>query len=203
MHPISGSGRYSFKRTLDTLPVAVLAIDEEGRVEAANEEALRLLGKDMSQVEGRLRGEVMECQYSHLAEGCGNTIHVHGCQIQSIVGSTRSTSMPVVRKKTYLSIQSPEGLKTLEYHVSTEKLPNGTVLLRIDDVSLPPHRKFMLSQYLIPNITGGAEQPGAGTVSSGTPSCPCSIDKFLPYLPNYKIQETKLWTCGSSAFPKD
>ncbi len=123
----------SLSSFLNTIDAPLLAVDEDVRTLAANGLALQALGKRIAQVEGRRGGDVMECQYSRLPEGCGRTIHCSGCQIRRSVNYTRETGEPLLRVKAYMSIQTPQGIRNYDYFVSTERLDAGVVLLRIDD----------------------------------------------------------------------
>lgn len=127
------SDKFRFRDFLESIDAPLLAVDAGGRAITANTVALKTLGKGMPQVEGKLEGEVMECEYSRLPGGCGRTDHCLGCQIRRSVDHTRSTGESQVRTKAYMSIQAPEGVKRYDYYVSTEKLDSDVVLLRIDD----------------------------------------------------------------------
>jgi len=126
--------RTAIRGLLSTLEGPVLAVDGEGRIISANWLARQALGKEHSQIENRLGGAVIECQYSHLPEGCGKTIHCTGCQIRGSVNFTRETGKACQRVKAQQGIMTPTGVKTFCYYVSTEKLADETVLLRIEEV---------------------------------------------------------------------
>ena len=93
---------------------------------SANTSALLAFNKDYSEVAGKLGGEVIECIYSHLPEGCGKTIHCTGCQIRGSVNHTRTTGEPLRRTKAYQYIMTRTGVKTFDYHISTESLEDRT-----------------------------------------------------------------------------
>ena len=125
--------KLGLKDFLETIDAPVLAVDEEGRAITVNGPALRVLGKESAHVEGRLGGQVMECDHARLPEGCGKTIHCSGCQIRMSVNHTRRTGEPLIRARAFMSIQTPDGVKEFDYFVSTERLETGVTLLRIDD----------------------------------------------------------------------
>jgi PAS domain-containing protein len=129
------SSRTSIRDFLNKITAPVLAVDGEGRAIAANDLALGALGKTLDQVEGRLGGEVIECEHAYAPEKCGNTIHCTGCQIRGSVNHTRATGESLIGVRAFQHIMTPTGVKTFEYHVSTEKLRDGTILLRIDEAA--------------------------------------------------------------------
>jgi transcriptional regulator of aromatic amino acid metabolism len=125
--------RTAIRTFLNTLDAPVLAVDGDGRAISANRLALAALNKDHSEIADRLGGEVIECQYSYMPEKCGKTIHCTGCQIRGSVTHTLRTGEPLVRVKAYQHIMTLTGVKTFNYLISTEKLGDTTVLLRIDE----------------------------------------------------------------------
>jgi hypothetical protein len=130
--------RTAIRSFLNTIDAPVLAVDGEGRAISANRRALLALNKEHDEIADRLGGEVIECEYSRLPEKCGKTVHCTGCQIRGSVNHTRATGEPLVRVKAYQHIMTPTGVKTFDYSISTEKLPDGTILLRIDDAREVP-----------------------------------------------------------------
>jgi hypothetical protein len=127
------SDRKSIRKFLDSIDAPVLAVDGEGRAISANRTALLALNKGYEQVAGRLGGEVIECQHSYRPEGCGKTVHCTGCQIRGAVNHTRATGSPLSRAKAYQPIMTPTGVKSFDYYISTERLGDGTILVRIDE----------------------------------------------------------------------
>src|SRR5208337_2660831 len=125
--------RTAISSFLNTIDAPVLAVDGEGRAISANRLALVALKKEHSEIADKLGGEVIECEYSYMPEKCGKTIHCTGCQIRGSVNHTRSTGEPLMRVKAYQHIMTPTGVKTFDYYISTEKLGDNTVLLRIDE----------------------------------------------------------------------
>jgi hypothetical protein len=126
--------RTAISSFLNTIDAPVLAVDGEARAISANRLALLALNKEHSEIADKLGGEVIECQYSHLPGGCGKTIHCTGCQIRGSVNHTCATGEPRTRVKAYQHIMTPTGVRTFDYYISTEKLGDNTILLRIDEV---------------------------------------------------------------------
>lgn len=116
---------------LESLPVPTVLVTEEGAVNSANSSALSLLGKRPAQIQGQQGGDVFECTYAELPEGCGKTVHCSGCTIRNTVMDTWETGEPHPRVPAYLQ-QSPSGEPgRLELLISTEK-QGGMVFLRIE-----------------------------------------------------------------------
>jgi hypothetical protein len=128
------TSRTSINAFLNRLEFPVLAVDGNVRVISANTPALLALKKERTEIEHRLGGEVIECIYSAQSGGCGKTLHCTGCQIRMSVNRTNTTGEPLTQVKAYQHIMTPLGAKQIDYYISTEKLGDGTVLLRIDDV---------------------------------------------------------------------
>ena len=116
---------------LDGLGVPVLLADGDGVVELANKPLLELLGKEPSQVRGRRGGDVFECAYARLPEGCGRTVHCSGCAIRRAVTETFTTGKSLYGVRAYLNRGAATQLLQLGLVISTEKAW-GMVLLRID-----------------------------------------------------------------------
>ena len=127
---------------LDGLGLPVLVADGDGVVELANRPLLELLDKDPSQVRGQRGGNVFECAYARLPEGCGRTVHCSGCAIRSAVTETFITGKSLHKVRAYLNRDTDAELSQLGLLISTEKAW-GMVLLRIDRIGLqenPPEQ---------------------------------------------------------------
>jgi PAS domain-containing protein len=118
---------------LETLVEPVILVDGDVRFVAANTAAQRFVGKDPAMIYDRLGGEVLECVYADLPEGCGSTIHCEACEIRNSVTATLTTGENVQRAPAYQDLKTPEGVRRVRLLVSTEKVGDA-VLLRIDDV---------------------------------------------------------------------
>lgn len=118
---------------LDGLGVPVLVADSDGVVELANKPLLELLGKDPSQVGGQRGGDVFECAYARLPEGCGRTVHCRRSAIRRAVTETFITGKSLHKVRAYLNRDTATELLQLGLLISTEKAW-GMVLLRIDHI---------------------------------------------------------------------
>ena len=82
---------------LDSLKLPVVVVNGVGAVVTGNDQARTMLGKELTEIEGYKGGEVFECAYARLSDGCGNTIHCSGCTIRTTVMETYSTGKSFVR----------------------------------------------------------------------------------------------------------
>lgn len=118
---------------LDQLTVPILLIESEPKVMTANKMAQNLLGKDLSQIQGRKGGEVINCAYARNPEGCGNSVHCASCTIRQTVLQTFTTGESFIEVPAYPDIQKFDEVKTFCVKISTEKV-GEYVLLRIDQM---------------------------------------------------------------------
>jgi PAS domain-containing protein len=122
-----------FEQFIDSLEEPVLVVDSEDRIEIANRRARTLLGKELGDIKGTKRGEVFECAYARLPEGCGKTRHCSGCAVRRTVAYTFESGKSSLRVPATLRCERPKGGKDTRFLISTEKV-GGVVLLRIDNV---------------------------------------------------------------------
>lgn len=93
----------SFDEYLDRFDLPVFIVDAEGRMAASNQTARDTLGKNDHEVTGLLGGEVMECKFARLPEGCGKTEHCLECTIRNTVMETHETGRPKQSRRCYLN----------------------------------------------------------------------------------------------------
>jgi hypothetical protein len=118
------------------LKLPIVVVNETGTIVTGNDHAQKLLRKGPAEIEGYRGGEVFECAYARLPEGCGNTMHCSGCTIRRTVMDTYRTGKSFLRVPATLNtdtLQSPKRIKLL---ISTEKMAE-LVLLRIDEMEAP------------------------------------------------------------------
>jgi hypothetical protein len=112
---------------LDSITVPVVAIDGLCRVTAVNESLRQLVGKADMTVVNSTPGEVVECRYAFLPEGCGETIHCSGCVIRRAIVETFKTGQ--VQDRVPALLQRND--KDIGLYITTERV-GDVVLLRID-----------------------------------------------------------------------
>jgi hypothetical protein len=118
---------------IDNLDAPVIVIDEAGNVNSANRKARVLLQKDLPHIEGFKGGDVFECAFAKLPEGCGETNHCDGCSIRNTVMDTFQTGKSHLETPAYLFQGIPDNNNEIRFLISTEKVKD-VVLLRIDEV---------------------------------------------------------------------
>ena len=116
---------------IEGLAAPVLVVDADGAVVTANALACDHVKKTLPEVKGKRGGEVFECAYAMLPEGCGQTIHCSGCAIRRTVMDTFRTGKAHVHQPATLNHGDPEQPSPAPLLISTEKV-GDVVLLRID-----------------------------------------------------------------------
>ena len=118
---------------LDSLKLPVVVVNRGGTIVTGNDQAKALLRKGLPEIEGFKGGEVFECAYARLPDGCGNTMHCSGCTIRRTVMETHSTGRSCLRVPAMLYRNTPEDPEKIKLLISTERLAD-LVLLRIDEM---------------------------------------------------------------------
>lgn len=118
---------------LDRLDAPILVVDDDAKVQQANKHMRAMLGKDPSEIAGRLGGEVFECVHAKEPGGCGRAIHCSGCAIRRAVTDTFTTGVSLHKVPAYLHRDMITEYIQLDLLISTEKVFNA-VLLRIDRI---------------------------------------------------------------------
>ncbi len=110
----------------------VFLITEEVKVGAGNQASLEFLQKTNKDIEGRLAGDVFECKFSKMQEGCGGTIHCKSCAIRNAISDTLKTGKSLIEVPAYPDLVS-SSKRRIKFLITTELVDNY-VLLRIDDI---------------------------------------------------------------------
>jgi hypothetical protein len=116
---------------LSLISEPIFLIDDNGAVQGANKAASKMLKKDVPDIEDHMGGDVFECTYAKLDEGCGKTVHCLTCAIRNIVMDTLRSGRGFDKVPAFQSIDSAEGTRIIMFIITTEKL-GEKVLLRID-----------------------------------------------------------------------
>ena len=122
------------KEYLENIEAPVVTIAPNVTISALNTKAIELLGKTIIDVQGELGGDVFECEYARLPEGCGQTIHCSGCTIRNTVTETLKTGKPNKNVPAILNRFSESGTEQIDLLITTEKI-GGVVFLKIDQIS--------------------------------------------------------------------
>jgi len=124
---------HTLDKFLNLLDAPILMINQHGEVLLASDQALQFLRKDQESVRGYKGGDVMECAYAKLPEGCGNTKHCMACTIRNNVMKTFDTGKSLSRVPAFLNRSDRHSIHQVRFLISTEKV-DKVVLLRIDEV---------------------------------------------------------------------
>lgn len=116
---------------IERLAIPVLLVDSDGRVQGGNQPAVNALGKRVPEMVGLLGGDVMECAYARLPEGCGNTEHCAACTVRRTVMHTHDTGEACERVVGYQELWDGEHARRTRVEISTRRCC-GVVLLKID-----------------------------------------------------------------------
>lgn len=119
---------------LDGLDAPVVVISSSGCVTSANKSARDILQKELPDLEGFQGGNVFECTFAKLPEGCGKTLHCDGCTIRNTVMDTMQTGKSHLCIPAGLSRGTTDDCHEIQLLISTEKV-GDVVMLRIDRVS--------------------------------------------------------------------
>ena len=117
---------------LNKLDTPVLMVNEHGDVLLANSHAQQTLKKDLLAIKNYKLGDIMECAWAKLPEGCGHTVHCVACTIRNNINATFASGKSLERVPAVLH-RSNGKMHHIDFLISTEKVDN-VVLLRIDDV---------------------------------------------------------------------
>ncbi len=119
---------------LDSLPAPVYVVDGDGIMTAVNRAGCRALGKDACEIIRRPGGNVFECAYARLPEGCGKTVHCSGCTIRRTVMRTFETGQSQSRVPAVLNHGDPDDPVPIRLAITTVKA-DGFVVLRVDEMA--------------------------------------------------------------------
>jgi PAS domain-containing protein len=103
---------------LDRFEVPLFVVDKNVRIVAANKMFEKMTGRSHRDVFGLLGGEVMECAYARLPEGCGQTVHCLACSIRNMVMAEMESGEPQMKVPVKLRRESKE----IGMVISTEKI---------------------------------------------------------------------------------
>ena len=93
---------------LDRFEIPLLVVDKNVRIVAANKMFEKMTGRSHRDIFGLLGGEVMECAYARLPEGCGETVHCLACSIRNTVMAAMESGEPQMQVPVKLRRESKE-----------------------------------------------------------------------------------------------
>jgi len=98
-----------------------------------NKKACEVLGKEPLEIMQHLGGNVFECAYARLPEGCGRTVHCSGCAIRRTVTKTYETGEPQSMVPAILHRENSGRPLKIALSITTVKKGN-IVVLRVDNI---------------------------------------------------------------------
>jgi hypothetical protein len=119
---------------LDSRKAPVFVVDGSGVVQGVNRMGCETLGKDTREIVQHLGGDVFECAYARLPEGCGRTVHCSGCTIRRTVMRTFETGQSQSKVPAVLNHGDADEPTSVHLTITTVKV-NNIVLLRVDEMA--------------------------------------------------------------------
>ena len=110
---------------LDTLEDAALLLGGDLRAQSANAKARGSTLKELCDIEGKPYGDIFDCAYAPLPEGCGKTSHCAGCSVRARIEDTYKTGTPHDQVPTL--IRQADGTQR-RLRISTHRLAKGVLL---------------------------------------------------------------------------
>jgi len=111
------------RKILESIDAPVLLMQPEPRqVYTANNKALELFGKDLSQTEGYRGGEVFDCVLSLTEAGCGKDVNCENCKIKNAIVETFASGRSFEGVSTSLKIKKGGEINTYLLEISTERV---------------------------------------------------------------------------------
>ncbi|NPE28973.1 PAS domain S-box protein [Methanococcoides sp. SA1] len=127
-----------FKSIFDDIPLIIILVDYDGRVEYINKTATVASGMENNDSFGILVGETLKCINSFKNDGCGNNKECANCSIRNSLMHTFKTGENIYKRDGEFEIVTNDQLVKINYYISTIRtsIENGSkVSLILDDIS--------------------------------------------------------------------
>ena len=125
---LEARGSVTLKEYIERFAFPIVVVNSNVELIEANPGAVRFVGKDVAQIEGKLGGDVIECVHASQAHGCGRTVHCKACTIRNSVTRTYQTGVPVIDALAYQEIATKNGPEKIRLKVSTVKVSDSVLL---------------------------------------------------------------------------
>ncbi|WP_052286245.1 PAS domain-containing sensor histidine kinase [Methanococcoides burtonii] len=122
----------------EDLPLILILINKDGRVENINRATSIALGKEKKDSIGLLGGELFGCMNSLTGEGCGKNRECSECTVRNSVMYTFETGENIYKKEGELEIMTNGQSVTLHFLISTILIQQNNepmVLLTAEDIT--------------------------------------------------------------------
>lgn len=133
MGRLVGGRQVNLADFLNTLEFPVLLTNEDAMVLEANQPAARALGKPVDQLKNTLGGVAINCIYSQLPGGCGQTEHCAGCALRKTITDTHADGQPRYGAYSQHDVMGRGGTRSVRFRFSTVKAGEA-VMLTIEGV---------------------------------------------------------------------
>ncbi len=120
---------HAFLDALDSPSLLIQA--NQKKVLTANQQACKLFGKDLSQIEGRRGGQVIDCLHAHKDDGVCKDTNCQNCKLRDTIEKTFATAQSHDGVQTLLDVKKKNKIQPYFMQVSTEKI--GDLVLVIVD----------------------------------------------------------------------
>jgi len=140
----------------DRAPIALLAVDSEGRVVATNEAARRALESDAGLLPGVAPGEIVRCiNHREDPEGCGSGSLCGCCSVRQAVRDTIETGAS--RGPFEVAFPSDDAdARLLRIATSAIQIDRrGLALVSVEDVGEKEHTLGQLARDVVDNVPSG------------------------------------------------
>ena len=128
------SKKVSMRDFVNSFREPIIVVDWDVKAETANDAYLKFAGIGLSQITGKFGGELLECEYSFTAEGCGKSVCCSGCMTRKAITYTYQTGESLKNVESFHHVKNADGtIRRITLFISTEKL-NDCVLVRMDKI---------------------------------------------------------------------
>ena len=141
----------------NSVPNILILLNQESRVEMLNHQAASFVGKEESEVLGKLGGDLLECLNSFEGQGCGQNSDCASCPVRNTVQATLETSQCFSDVECQMTFLRNGQEKLFNFLISTSILDFNNekkVLLSLSDVAVlrEKEKEISFQAYLLNQI---------------------------------------------------
>jgi PAS domain-containing protein len=123
-----GGNEISLTDFLDTLEFPVLVTNRDMVILEANRPVTNILDRPADQLKNRPCGVAIQCWYSQLPGGCGQTEHCAGCTLRKTITDTYGDGRPRYGAYSQHHIMDRGGTRLVRFRFSTVKTGDAVML---------------------------------------------------------------------------
>jgi transcriptional regulator with PAS, ATPase and Fis domain len=124
---------FPLEKYSESIDVPVVIVNDDMMILYANEKTLKFVNKTLSDIYGKLYGDIFQCNYASSNGGCGRTVHCGSCTVNKAVKNTIHDSKMHIQTPALLTQKNINGPIDYIMMVSTEKA-SEVAMLRIDKI---------------------------------------------------------------------